>query len=69
MPPYSMPVSPVAVSIPANDALRAPSRRRTTPFTSTRVVDSTTHAASVVSPARLPVTTTQFADRSSRSRP
>src|SRR5690606_36339517 len=69
MPPYSMPVSPVAVSIGAKDALRAPSRRRTTPLTSARVVDSTRQAASVVSPPRLPATTTQFADRSSRSRP
>ena len=69
IPPYSMPVSPVAVSIEAKEALRAPSRRRTTPFTSTRVVDSTTHAASVDSPPRLPETTTQFADHSSRSFP
>ncbi len=69
MPPYSMPVSPVAVSIAANEALRAPSWRRTVPLTSTRVVESTTQAASVVPPPRLPATTTQFADRSSRSRP
>lgn len=69
MPPYSMPVSPVAVSMEANDALRAPSWRRTAPFTSTRVVESTTHAASVLSPPRLPATTTQLADRSRRSLP
>lgn len=69
MPPYSMPVSPVAVSMAANEALRAPSWRRTAPLTSTRVVESATHAASVVSPPRLPATTTQFADRSRSSRP
>ncbi|MGX1158267.1 hypothetical protein RKD39_005845 [Streptomyces albogriseolus] len=57
------------MSIGANDALRTPRWRRTTPFTSARVVDSTTHAASVDSPPRLPATTTQFADRSSRSLP
>lgn len=52
MPPYSMPVSPVAVSIGANEALRAPSWRRTTPFTSTRVEERTRQAASVDSPPR-----------------
>ena len=45
IPPYSMPDSATASSIGANDAFFAPSRRRTTPFTSARVVASTTHAA------------------------
>lgn len=36
MPPYSMPVSPTAVSIGANDALRAPSCLRTAPFSNSR---------------------------------
>ena len=52
MPPNSMPLASTAVSIGANDALRASSRRRTRPLTSARVVASTTHAARVVvSPA------------------
>jgi hypothetical protein len=62
MPPYSMPVSDTAVSIGAKDALRAPSRRRTTPLTSARVVASTTHAANLVSWPRRPATTTQLAE-------
>lgn len=69
MPPYSIPLSPTAVSIGANEALRAPSWRRTTPFTSTRVVERTRHAAKADSPPRLPATTTQFADCWSSSRP
>jgi hypothetical protein len=47
MPPYSIPLSPTAVSNGANDALRESSWRRTTPFTSTRVVEGTRHAARV----------------------
>src|SRR4051794_31559377 len=62
MPPYSMPVSATATSIGANDALRASNLRRTTPFTSARVVASTMHAAIVVTSPRRPATTTQFAD-------
>ena len=54
IPPYSMPVSPTASSIGANEALRASSRLRTTPFTSARVVASTTQAAygDLAAPAR-----------------
>ena len=65
MPPYSMPVSATASSIGANDAVRASSRRRTTPFTSARVVASTMHAAKRTSPPRLPLITTQLAEASS----
>ena len=65
MPPCSMPVCSTAMSIGAKDALRASSRRRTTPLTSARVVARTTQAASRVSPPRRPATTTQFADTSS----
>ena len=65
MPPYSIAVSRTASSIGANDALRAPSRRRTTPFTSARIVASTTHAAYDVTSARRPAITTQFAESSS----
>jgi len=45
IPPYSMPVAATASSTGANDALRTSSSRRATPFTSARVVASTTHAA------------------------
>lgn len=69
MPPYSMPLSPVAVPIGAKLTLRAPRCLRTTPLTSTRVADFTTHAARVVVSPRLPATTTQFADWSRRSGP
>ncbi len=53
MPPYSMPDVDTATSIEANEIFLAPSVRRTSPFTSARVVASTTHAASVchLSPA------------------
>jgi len=62
IPPYSIPVSSTASSMDANDALRAPSNRRTTPFTSARVVARMTHAAYEAWPARLPAMTTQLAD-------
>ena len=65
MPPNSMPDSATATSCGANDALRAPRCRRTSPFTSARVVARTTHAASVVCPARRAATTTQLAETSS----
>ena len=60
--PHSIPGSSTASSMEANDALRAPSNRRTTPFTSARVVARMTHAADEVWPARLPAMTTQLAD-------
>ena len=65
MPPNSMPDSATATSCGANDALRAPRCRRTSPLTSARVVASTRQAASVVCPARRAATTTQFAEASS----
>ena len=69
IPPYSMPVSAIAVSMEAKEAFRAPSCLRTTPLTSTRVRERTTQPASVDSPPRLPATTTQFADCSSNCGP
>ena len=60
-----MPVSSTASSIAANEARRASNRLRTRPFTSARVVASTTHAAYRTSSPRLPATTTQLADASS----
>ena len=45
MPPYSIPVSATASSVAANDAFLTSSRRRARPFTSARVVASTTQAA------------------------
>jgi hypothetical protein len=45
MPPYSIPAAAVTSSTGANEALRAPSRRRTTPLTSARVTAVTRHAA------------------------
>ena len=39
-----MPVIAAVAAADANEALLTPSRRRTTPFTSRRVVASTTHA-------------------------
>src|ERR671911_2052841 len=65
MPPYSIPVATTASSMGMNDAFRASSRRRTTPFTSARVVARTMHAATRCSPPRRPATTTQLADTSS----
>ena len=62
MPPYSIPVSATATSRGANEALRTSSSRRTTPFTSARVVASTMHAANLVSPPRRPLISTQLAD-------
>src|SRR6476646_7871997 len=62
IPPYSMPVTATASAIAANDTFRTSNRRRTTLLTSARVVASTTAAAHRCSPARLPVTTTQFAE-------
>ena len=44
-PPIVMPVMAATASAGAKLALRVPSRRRTTPFTSSLVVASTTHAA------------------------
>lgn len=67
IPPYSIPVRPTASDIGRNDAFRTPSSRRTTPFTSARVVARTMHAATRSTPSRLPATTTQFADSSSRT--
>ena len=64
MPPYSMPVAATATSMEANEALLASSVRRARPFTSARVVASTMHAASWVSPARLAASTTQLAETS-----
>ena len=68
IPPYCMPVSATASSVRAKEAFFAPSRRRTTPLTSARVVASTTHAAWVTRSPRLPAMTTQFAE-SSRATP
>ena len=65
MPPYSMPVCVTASSIAANDTFRTSRRRRTTPLTSALVVARITAAAQRCSPARLPLTTTQFADAAS----
>jgi hypothetical protein len=65
IPPYSMPVSRTASSIGAKLALRASRCRRTTPFTSARVVARTTQAAYEVTSPRRPATITQFADSSS----
>src|SRR3954466_9119666 len=45
MPPYSIPVSETAVSMAANEILRASRCLRTMPLTSARVVASTMHAA------------------------
>src|SRR5450432_2525101 len=61
MAPYSMPDADTATSIEANEILRTSSSRRTVPLTSTRVVARTTQAASVMTSARRPDTTTQFA--------
>ena len=44
-PPIIMPVRCTVSSASANDALRVPSLRRTTPFTSSRVDASTTQQA------------------------
>jgi hypothetical protein len=62
IPPYSMPVAVVTSPIEPNDALRAPRCRRTSPFTSARVVASTMHAAYVVPAPRRAAITTQFAE-------
>src|SRR5215471_21610907 len=64
IPPYSIPVSEVTNSTDPNEALRAPRCRRTSPFTSARVVAVTRHAANELSPPRLAATTTQFTDSS-----
>jgi len=65
MPPYSMPVSRTASSIPAKEILRTSSRLRITRLTSARSVARTRHAAIVASSPRRPATTTQFAETSS----
>ena len=59
----AMPVAPTTASAGAKLALRVPRRRRTTPFTSMRVVASTTQAANRGGSA-LPMTTTQLAESS-----
>jgi hypothetical protein len=64
MPPYSMPDSATASSIGANEALRAPSRLRTSPLTSARVLASTRQAAYETASPRRPATTTQLAEPS-----
>ena len=61
MPPNSIPVSPTASAIGANEIFRAPRWRRTTPLTSARWVASTMTAAYVVTSPRRPATTTQLA--------
>ena len=62
-PPIAIPVAATTSSAGAKLALRVPSRRRTTPFTSRRVVASTTQAANTGGSA-LPITTTQLAESS-----
>jgi hypothetical protein len=57
----AMPVSWLVSSAEANEALRVPSRFRTTPLTSRRVVASTTQAAYRRGSA-LPTTTMQLAE-------
>ncbi|MFT3854033.1 MAG: hypothetical protein QM733_15015 [Ilumatobacteraceae bacterium] len=66
-PPIVIPVIAEVSSAPANDALRAPSRRRTAPLTSSRVVASTTQAT-CLGGSDLPTTTIVFAE-SSRAMP
>jgi hypothetical protein len=61
---YSMPVRGDRLIMGANEAVRASSRRRTTPFTSARDVASTVHAAYLTAPPRLPLITTQLAETS-----
>ena len=61
IPPYSIPDSSTARSIGWNDALRTSRVRLTTLLTSARVSARTMQAATRSSPARLPLTTTQFA--------
>src|ERR1017187_3758532 len=62
IPPYSIEVSATATSVAANDAFRTSRARLATPLTSALVVASTTHAANLISPSRLPAITTQLAD-------
>jgi hypothetical protein len=64
MPPYSIPVSRTASSIPAKEILRTSSRFRMTRFTSALSVARTRHAAMTDTSPRRPATTTQFAERS-----
>ena len=64
MPPYSMPVSRTASSIPAKEILRTSSRFRITLLTSALSVARTRHAAITDNSARRPATTTQFAETS-----
>ena len=64
MPPYSMPVSRTASSIPAKEILRTASRFLITRLTSALSVARTRHAAIMDMSARRPATTTQLAETS-----
>ena len=67
-PPIVMPVSSAVTSAGANDALRTPSRERTTRLTSSRVEASTTQTAYTGGTSGLrclPMTTMAFAESSS----
>ena len=64
MPPYSMPVSRTASSIPAKEILRTSSRFLITRLTSALSVARTRHAAIMDMSARRPATTTQLAETS-----